>query len=175
MLLTANQLKEDNTSDIEDSSTQTSHSSKKMLLKDEPESKGYSSSKHPSQLHLRGGMRLFVRTLNGKCYIIYPDPSDTISEVRRKIQVLEGVPVDLLRLMFAGQELHDGRALSDYNIQNESTLHRVLKLRGGCMNIVVRIKTGKTITVYIYPEMIHLKILKQRSRTRKVYLLSNRF
>ena len=155
LLLTANQLKEDNTSDIGDSSTQTSHSSKEMLLKDEPESKGYSSSKHPSQLHLRGSMQLFVKSwLGGKVFSLYPDPSDTISEVKLKIQDQEGIPAETQRLIFAGKQLFDDeRTLSDYNIQNHSIVNVLARLAGGgSTQIVVRIKTGQTFTIYIKPD-----------------------
>ena len=78
-----------------------------------------------------GTKQIFIKTLQGKSITLEVNDDDTIESVKKKINDIEGIPLDQQRLVFNGKQLEDANTLKDYMIDADSTIHLVLRLRGG--------------------------------------------
>ena len=86
-------------------------------------------------LRLRGGMQIFVKTLTGKTVTLDAEANESVESIKEKLNKIEGIPADQMRLIFGGKQLEDKHTLMEYNVQRESTIYLVLRLRGGAMLI----------------------------------------
>ena len=96
------------------------------------------------------GNQLFVKSLNGQDILLNVDLTDQVEEIKSIIESKEGIPKDHQLLIYGGKQLTNGHSLNEYSLQNNSTIHLVIRLHGG-MQIYVKTLSGKHITLEVEP------------------------
>ena len=122
-----------------------------MLLQDGSVLSGYNVRKQSSiylEIKPKGTKTIFIKTLTGKTFILHVGSHDTISVVKSMIEGKEGISVKKQKLIFRGRQLEDDHTVANYDIQDESTLHLMLRLIAG-FPIYVKTLTGKTIIIEV--------------------------